>query len=137
MFTMLAATACYQLLMVPADKKNGSMNGGDGSPGSEPSLADGTGEGNAPIQGSSASSDPAVLAGTAGDATAASLNDDDYPENIADAAGAVDEGSSGESRPADAPGPAASGDSSTSGQQKLPDQAAAVDMKNRKAIPDK
>jgi hypothetical protein len=129
MVTMLGATAGNQCLMAPAGKKNGSMNGG------EPSLADGTGEGNAPIEGSSASSDPEVLAGTVGNATAASLNDDDYPENIADGAGAVDDGSSGESQPGDDSPDAAGG--STSGHEKLPDQAAAVDIKNGKALPDK
>jgi hypothetical protein len=136
MDTIPGARICYRRLMAPAGRKEGSTNGGDNARGSEPSLADGTGEGNAPIEGSSASSDPEVLAGTAGDATAASLNDDDYPENIAEGAGAVDDGSNGVSQPDDA-GPPAGDDGSTSGRQQLPDQAAAVDLKKGKAVPDK
>lgn len=102
--------------MASAGKMNGSENGGNGSHATEPSLADGTGQGNAPIKGSSASSDPNVLAGTTGDATAASLNDDDDPENIAEAVDAVDV---------------------TSGQQTPPDEAAGVDSKGGAAIPDR
>jgi hypothetical protein len=82
MHTTLEMTAGGQCLMAPAEKIHGSTNAGDGAPASEPSLADGTGEGNAPIDGTSASSDPEVLAGTSDKASAASLNDDDYPENV-------------------------------------------------------
>jgi hypothetical protein len=126
MHTIPRASSVGHYLMAPADRTQGSGNSGnsgsdrDSAAGSEPSLADGTGEGNAPIAGSSASSDPEVLAGTEGDVTAASLNDDDYPENIADAAGAVDDGS----------------DDVTSGQHAVPDQAAGVDLKDGAAIPD-
>jgi hypothetical protein len=134
MHTIPGASAAGHYLMAPAGKMQGSGNsgnGGDSESGSEPSLADGTGEGNAPIAGSSASSDPKVLAGTKGDTTAASLNDDDYPENIADAAGAVDEGKDSGSQPN-----AASSNGFTSGQHAVPDQAAGVDLKDGTAIPD-
>lgn len=123
MHTKPGAPNAEHYLMAPANKMEGSGNGGssgDSASPSEPSLADGTGEGNAPIAGSSASSDPEVLAGAKGNATAASLNDDDYPENIADAAGAVDDGS----------------DDVTSGRHAVPDQAAGVELKDGAAIPD-
>jgi hypothetical protein len=81
MHTTPEMTAGGKCLMAPAEKIHGSTNGGDGAPASDPSLADGTGEGNAPIDGTSASSDPEVLAGTSDKASAASLNDDDYPED--------------------------------------------------------
>jgi hypothetical protein len=71
-------------------QENGAPSPGGSAP-TEPSLADGTGEGNAPIDGTSASSDPQVLAGTHEDANAGSLNEDDYPEDIAEAAGPVEE----------------------------------------------
>lgn len=69
-----------------------------GASAAETSLADGTGEGNAPIDGTSASSDPQVLAGTQQDPNAASLNDDDYPEDIPESAGPVED-VSGQSPP--------------------------------------
>jgi hypothetical protein len=137
MHTIPAARTAQQYLMAAADRIHGlgndgnGGNGGNGASASEPSLADGTGEGNAPIAGSSASSDPEVLAGTEGNATAASLNDDDYPENIA---GAIDDGSDSASQ-LDAPG-AVSNDGVTSGQHAVPDQAAGVDLKDGSAVPD-
>lgn len=143
MHTMSRATAGGNCLMAPAGKMNGSGNGGNGSNGlrgSDPSLADGTGEGNAPIEGTSASSDPNVLAGTKENATAASLNDDDYPENIAEAAGSVDDGNDSASQPDDAASgrvsQAAPDEGSTSGQHTLPDEAAGVDLKDGVALPD-
>ena len=136
MHTILGVTATEHDLMAPADEMQGSGNGSNGrdrASASEPSLADGTGEGNAPIEGSSASSDPDILAGTKGEATAASLNDDDYPDNIADAAGAVDDSIARKSQPDSLE--AASNDDVTSGQHAVPDQAAGIDLKNRAAIP--
>lgn len=140
MHTMSRATAGGKCLMAPADKMNGSGNGGDVLRGSDASLADGTGEGNAPIEGTSASSDPNVLAGTTENATAASLNDDDYPQNIAEAAGGVDDGNDSASQPDDAASglatQAAPDEGNTSGQHTLPDEAAGVDLKDGAALPD-
>ena len=140
MHTMSRATASGKCLMAQADKMNGSGNGGNVLRSSEPSLADGTGEGNAPIEGTSASSDPNVLAGTTENATAASLNDDDYPDNIAEAAGSVDDGDDSASQPDDAASglatQAAPDEGNTSGQHTLPDEAAGVDLKDGVALPD-
>jgi len=138
MHSMLTAMTGGKYLMARADKMNGSGNGGNVLHDSDPSLADGTGEGNAPIEGSSASSDPNVLAGTTENETAASLNDDDYPENIAEAAGIVDDGNDSASQPDDAaPGlaiQAAPDEGNTSGQHTLPDEAAGVDPKDGVAL---
>ncbi|MBK4737561.1 hypothetical protein [Noviherbaspirillum pedocola] len=71
-------------------REDGTPRGSGAAP-TEPSLADGTGEGNAPIDGTSASSDPHVLAGTQQDPNATSLNDDDYPDDIAEATGQVED----------------------------------------------
>jgi hypothetical protein len=137
MHTIPRANTVGHYLMAPAARMQRSGDSGnsgndrDSVARSEPSLADGTGEGNAPIAGSSASSDPEVLAGTEGDVTAASLNDDDYPENIADAAGAVDDGNDSGNQP-----DAASNEGVTSGQHTVPDQAAGIDLKDGAAIPD-
>ena len=76
--------------LVPMAREDGAPRGSGAAP-TEPSLADGTGEGNAPIDGTSASSDPQVLAGTQQDPNATSLNDDDYPDDIAEAAGPVED----------------------------------------------
>lgn len=75
--------------VVPMAREDGAAPAGGAAP-TEPSLADGTGEGNAPIAGTSASSDPQVLAGTQQDPNATSLNDDDYPEDIAEAVDPVE-----------------------------------------------
>jgi hypothetical protein len=140
MHTMSRAVAGGKCLMAQADKMNGSGNGGNVLRGSEPSLADGTGEGNAPIEGTSASSDPNVLAGTTENATAAPLNDDDYPDNIAEAAGSVDDGNDSASQPDDAAAglatQAAPDEGNTSGQHTLPDEAAGIDLKDGVALPD-
>lgn len=113
--------------MAAADEPRHSGTSPKAAVKSEASLADGTGEGNAPIEATSASSDPEVLAGAAGEETATSLNADDYPENIAEAAGAVDDPG-----PADSSGPGDGGkpqgdEDATSGQRTMPDEAAGVD----------
>src|SRR3954467_15824856 len=99
MHSMLTAMTGGKYLMARADKMNGSGNGGNVLHDSDPSLADGRGEGNAPIEGSSASSNPNVLAGTTENETAASLNVGDYPENIAEAAGILNNGNDSASQP--------------------------------------
>jgi hypothetical protein len=140
MQTILKATAGNIGLMAQEDKIKHSGGGRDGSAAREVSLSDGTGEGNVPIEGTSASSDPEVLAGTEGEATVTSLNDDDYPENIAEAAGAVDDASEDVSV-ADASGTGDNSqppynEASTSGETTMPEEAAGVDLSNRSVTPD-
>lgn len=139
MQTVQMATARHNGLMAPVNSETHS--GGAESPSTkEVSLADGTGEGTAPIEGTSASSDPDVLAGAAGAATATSLNDDDYPENIADGAGAVDDGSEDagltEDSGAATHNQQASDTENTSGRTTMPDEAAGVDRRGGSSIPD-
>jgi hypothetical protein len=124
MQTIPRARVPYCSLMAQEGGAGHSGGGAADSSTREVSLADGTGEGNAPIEGTSASSDPEVLAGTTDAAATTSLNDDDYPENIVEAAGAVDDGS-------DELGPA-----STSGATTMPDEAAGVDFSTGSATPD-
>ena len=140
MHTQFMAMARHDGLMArhDSDRRPGGASGDP--PASETSLADGTGEGNAPIEGTSASSDPEVLAGAAGGATMTSLNDDDYPESLATGAGAVDDADEA-ARLADDSG---TGDrqprqdqDSTSGQARLPDEAAGVDLRPGSATPDR
>lgn len=137
---LLMAAARHSGLMAPINSEKHS-GGSKTPPPKEVSLADGTGEGTAPIEGTSASADPEVLAGATGAATASSLNDDDYPENITEGAGAVDDGSEGMDLTEDS-GAATirrqpSGTDNASGQAMAPDEAAGVDLRNGSVIPDK
>jgi hypothetical protein len=139
MKTILIATARHSGLMAPMNREKHS--GGSASPSAkEVSLADGTGEGTAPIEGTSASSDPDVLAGTAGAATTTSLNDDDYPENIDQSAGAFDGGSEGQGSTGDSDGATHCqqpfGTDNTSGLTAIPDEAPGVDLPRGSAPPD-
>jgi hypothetical protein len=139
MQTILMATAHHGGLMATMNSEKHS--GGSGSSSTkEVSLADGTGEGTAPMEGTSASADPEVLSGAAGAATTTSLNDDDYPENISEGAGAVDDGSENTGLTEDSDAATnrqqPSGTDNTSGQAAMPDEAAGVDLRNGSAIPD-
>ena len=138
MHTIPKAAAAYPGLMVQKEKNAHSGSGGDGAAAREVSLADGTGEGNAPIDGTSASSDPEILAGTEEEASLTSLNDDDYPENIAEAAGAVDDDSEGAGKGGKTSGSrqAPASEENTSGEAVMPDEAAGVDLRGGSATPD-
>ena len=125
-------------LMAPDEQIQHASGGAGSRAATEPSLADGTGEGNAPIDGTSASSDPEILAGTGKEDSATSLNDDDYPDNIADAAGASDDGTDGlggSDGGAGAASESAGNDENTAGATRMPDEAAGVDLGNWTARP--
>jgi hypothetical protein len=139
MQTILMAAARHGGVMAPADREKHAGGSGNSST-KEVSLADGTGEGAAPIEGTSASSDPDVLAGATGAATTNSLNDDDYPEDLAEGVDGLDAGSEGQhpARDKDAVSDREqpSGTDGTSGQTAMPDEAAGVDLRNGSATPD-